>query len=154
MFALVCPSHTLPPLCPSTSHALPIFIPSHSSCPPIPHSPPIRMPSHSPCPPTAPALSLLLPSLSLCPPNSPALPTLLPSHSSCPPTPIYFGLLCPPYLGGHGRAKGVGGQEDWEGRRSGRVGGVGGQEGRTNTGQRFSFFHVQDFFRKRMAEFQ
>ena len=27
------------------------------------------------------------------------------------------------YLGGHGRAKGVGGQEDWEGRRSGRAGG-------------------------------
>ena len=72
---------------------------------------------------TSPAL---LPSHSCCPPTPPALPLLLPSHSSCPPTP--FALPCPPKKGGHKGAKEVGGQEEWEGRRSGRAGGVGGQE--------------------------
>ena len=103
---LTCPPTppALPTLCPSTPHALPILMPSHSSCPPTLHALPILMPSHSSCPPIP-----------------PALPLLLPSQSSCPPT--SFAFLCPPYLGGHGRAKGVGGQENWEGKRGGRAGG-------------------------------
>ena len=53
-------------------------------------------------------------------------PVLLPSHSSFPPTP--FALPCPSRKGGYKSAKEVGGQEEWEIRRSGREGGVGGHK--------------------------
>ena len=117
----------LPPLCP------PFFMPSHSSCPPIRHALPFLLPSHSSCPPAHP---LLLPSHSSYPHTPPALPFILPSLSSCPPTLPTFPLFLPPFFfwsfvpslsgrawegKGSRRAGGLGGQEEWEGRRAGLV---------------------------------
>ena len=56
---------------------------------------------------------------------SPALPLFLPSHSFCPPTPFQIGRAQKGKI--NKRAGGGGGQEEREGRRSGRVGG---EEGR------------------------
>ena len=123
MLALVCTSYALPLLLPSLLHALPLHMPSLIHALPL-LCPPVSLSSHSSC------LPLLLHSHSSC------SPTFLPSHFSCPPTPSALPLLLPsynfctfvPFLSGRAwegkrsrRAGGVGGQEEWEGRRAGLV---------------------------------